>query len=185
VGPRHGRRYKLRTVRGVSRQFADDFLRNRHICPDDYEPGSAASTVVHCRNPGPFYFDDRVRSKRFLNRWRRAVRRWRVAAVDGTRGAGDRNTCARLLFRIRIHDIDCDHRLIRRSLLDEIHLTSTSGTICVELVRKLELSRCEVAEVGIHHYPRLHGTSQFFRLRSLANTFGQLLGLWVKLVIMR
>jgi glycosyltransferase involved in cell wall biosynthesis len=95
------------------------------------------------------------------------------------------NFCARLLFRIRIRDIDCDYRLIRRRLLDEIQLTSTSGTICVELVRKLELSRCEVVEVGVHHYPRLHGSSQFFRLPALANTFGQLLRLWVRLVVLR
>ena len=95
------------------------------------------------------------------------------------------NFCARLLFRIRIRDIDCDYRLIRRRLLDEIQLKSTSGTICVELVRKLELSRCEVVEVGVHHYPRLHGTSQFFRVGSLANTFGQLLKLWVRLVVLR
>lgn len=95
------------------------------------------------------------------------------------------NFCARLLFRIRIRDIDCDYRLIRRSRLEEIRLTSTSGTICVELVRKLELSRCEVEEVGVHHYPRLHGTSQFFRMRSLAKTLLQLLRLWTKLVVLR
>jgi len=95
------------------------------------------------------------------------------------------NFCARLLFRIRIRDIDCDYRLIRRSLLERIQLTSTSGTICVELVRKLELSGCEVAEVGVHHYARLHGRSQFFRVRSLATTFVQLLRLWVRLVILR
>ena len=95
------------------------------------------------------------------------------------------NFCARLLFRIRIRDIDCDYRLIRRELLERIHLTSTSGTICVELVRKLELSGCEVAEIGVHHYPRLHGKSQFFRIRSLAVTFYQLLRLWVRLVILR
>ncbi len=94
------------------------------------------------------------------------------------------NFCARLLFDIRIRDIDCDYRLIRRELLDKIQLTSTSGTICVELVRKLELSGCEVAEVGVHHYPREHGASQFFRLRSLATTFLQLLNLWVRLVLL-
>ena len=93
------------------------------------------------------------------------------------------NFCARLLFRIRIRDIDCDYRLIRRALLDRIQLTSTSGTICVELVRKLELSGCQVAEIGVHHYPRLHGRSQFFRVRSLAVTLVQLLRLWVRLVI--
>ncbi len=94
------------------------------------------------------------------------------------------NFCARLLFRIRIRDIDCDYRLIRRELLDRIQLTSTSGTICVELVRKLELSGCQVAEIGVHHYPRLHGRSQFFRVRSLAVTLIQLLRLWVRLVVM-
>jgi glycosyltransferase involved in cell wall biosynthesis len=95
------------------------------------------------------------------------------------------NFCARLLFRIRIRDIDCDYRLIRRSLLDRFKLTSTSGTICVELVRKLELSGCEVKEVGVHHYPRLHGRSQFFRVRALASTFLQLVRLWVRLVVLR
>jgi hypothetical protein len=89
------------------------------------------------------------------------------------------------MFRIRIRDIDCDYRLIRRALLDQIHLTSTSGTICVELVRKLELSGCQVLEVGVHHYPRLHGRSQFFRIRSLAVTFLQLVRLWVRLVILQ
>ena len=95
------------------------------------------------------------------------------------------NRFARMLFRIRIRDIDCDFRLIRRKLLHNIGLISTSGTICVELVRKLELSGCGVAEVGVRHYPRLHGRSQFFRLRSLLKTLFQLLRLFVDLVILR
>jgi glycosyltransferase involved in cell wall biosynthesis len=95
------------------------------------------------------------------------------------------NFCARLLFRIRIRDIDCDYRLIRRSLLQRIRLTSTSGTICVELVRKLEMTGCEVLETGVHHYPRLYGKSQFFRLRSLAITLYELVRLWVRVVILR
>ncbi len=93
------------------------------------------------------------------------------------------NRFARLLFRIRIRDIDCDFRLIRRSLIESIHLTSTSGTICVELVRKLEISGCGVAEVGVHHYARMHGSSQFFRIKSLLSTFSQLVKLWFKLVV--
>jgi glycosyltransferase involved in cell wall biosynthesis len=95
------------------------------------------------------------------------------------------NFCARLLFRIRIRDIDCDYRLIRRSLLMKLQLTSTSGTICVELVRKLEMTGCGVAETGVHHYPRLYGKSQFFRLRSLATTLYELVRLWVRVVVLR
>ncbi|MCS7316077.1 MAG: glycosyltransferase family 2 protein [Bryobacterales bacterium] len=93
------------------------------------------------------------------------------------------NAFARFLFRIRIRDIDCDYRLIRRSLLEQIRLNSTSGTICVELVRKLELSPYRVLEVPVHHYPRRHGRSQFFRVRSLARTLWELVRLYYRLVI--
>jgi hypothetical protein len=55
---------------------------------------------------------------------------------------------------------------------------STSGTICVELVRKIELTPWRVEEVGVRHYPRLHGRSQFFRFRSLMTTFCQLTRLY-------
>jgi hypothetical protein len=55
----------------------------------------------------------------------------------------------------------------------------------VELVRKVEISGCIVREVGVHHYSRLHGRSQFFRLPSLANTFLELLRLWFRVVIFR
>ena len=95
------------------------------------------------------------------------------------------NFCARLLFRIRIRDVDCDFRLIRRSLLENIALTSTSGTICVELVRKLEQTGCEIAEAPVHHFARLHGQSQFFRLRPLVETFRQLFQLWMRMMVFR
>jgi hypothetical protein len=55
----------------------------------------------------------------------------------------------------------------------------------VELVRKLEISGCVVAEVGVHHYPRLHGKSQFFRLPSLFRTLLELLRMWARLVVFR
>lgn len=92
------------------------------------------------------------------------------------------NRFARFIFGIRIRDVDCDFRLVRRELVEQVELTSTSGVICVELVRKLELTGCNVVEVGVHHYPRLHGRSQFFRIRSLATTFYQLCRLWIRIV---
>jgi glycosyltransferase involved in cell wall biosynthesis len=91
------------------------------------------------------------------------------------------NAFARFLFRIRIRDVDCDFRLIRRSLLQDTPLTSTSGTICVELVSKLERSSYGVEEIGVHHYARLHGKSQFFRLRSILQTLRQLVQLYLRL----
>jgi len=54
----------------------------------------------------------------------------------------------------------------------------------VELVRGIELSGCAVVEVGVHHHPRLHGRSQFFRLHSLLMTTRQLLDLYWRLMLL-
>ena len=93
------------------------------------------------------------------------------------------NRFARWLFRIRLRDIDCDFRLVRRSLVERAGLQCTSGTVCVELVRKLQMQAPEAVEVPVSHYPRLHGRSQFFRVRSLTTTFVQLWGLYLRLVL--
>ncbi len=95
------------------------------------------------------------------------------------------NFFARQFFRIRIRDVDCDFRLIRRALLENISLTSTSGTICVELVRKLEQTGCGIEEAPVHHFARSHGQSQFFRLRPLLATFAQLFQLWLRIMVCR
>lgn len=93
------------------------------------------------------------------------------------------NRFARWLFRISVRDIDCDFRLIRRSDFDFSQLHSTGGTVCVELVRTLELSGAEVVEVPVSHYPRLYGRSQFFRVKSLATTLVELGKVFGRLVL--
>lgn len=93
------------------------------------------------------------------------------------------NQFARFLFGVKLRDIDCDFRLIRRSLVEQAGLRSSSGTICVELVKKLEASGMRIVEVPVSHYPRFHGRSQFFRVKSLASTFLQLWRLYVQLVL--
>ena len=93
------------------------------------------------------------------------------------------HTTVSLLFGLRIRDVDCDFRLIRRSALDGVELESTSGTICVELIRKLQDSGARFAEVGVTHYDRPFGSSQFFRPMRLLQTFWQLGRLWWRLVV--
>jgi glycosyltransferase involved in cell wall biosynthesis len=87
-------------------------------------------------------------------------------------------------FGLRIRDTDCDFRLIRRSALDRIELVHTSGVICVELVRKLQDSGARFTEVGVHHYRRVYGQSEFFRIPAIARTLIALAGLWVQLVLL-
>ncbi len=89
------------------------------------------------------------------------------------------NRLVRRLFALSIRDVDCDFRLIRHRVLTQIRCDSDSGSICVELMKKLQDLPCPFEEVGVHHYPRRHGRSQFFRPRSLVITFYQLFTLWV------
>jgi glycosyltransferase involved in cell wall biosynthesis len=91
----------------------------------------------------------------------------------------------KLCFGLKIRDTDCDFRLIRRAALDRVTLVHTTGVICVELVRKLQDAGARFTEVGIHHYRRLHGTSEFFRVGAIVRTLWGLVGLWVQMVVLR
>ena len=61
----------------------------------------------------------------------------------------------------------------------------TTGVICVELVRKLQDAGARFTEVGVHHYRRVFGKSEFFRLGAIVRTLWDLAGLWVQLVVLR
>jgi glycosyltransferase involved in cell wall biosynthesis len=87
-------------------------------------------------------------------------------------------------FSLRIRDTDCDFRLIRKAALERIELVHTTGVICVELVRKLQDSGARFVEVGVHHYPRLHGQSQFFRVPNVLRTLRDLVRLWFTEVVL-
>jgi glycosyltransferase involved in cell wall biosynthesis len=87
------------------------------------------------------------------------------------------------LFDLHVRDTDCDFRLMRRSLLERAQLRSTSGVICVEMMRKLERGGARFVEAPVHHFHRASGRSQFFRLPALARTAQELLRLWWDLVV--
>jgi glycosyltransferase involved in cell wall biosynthesis len=91
----------------------------------------------------------------------------------------------RFAFRLSIRDVDCDFRLFRRRILKTIELESKSGVICVEMARKFDQAGFRMAEVPVSHYPRLHGRSEFFRLRHLAHTSRGLFAIWRDLVLAR
>ncbi len=91
----------------------------------------------------------------------------------------------RLMFGFRLRDVDCDFRLMRRSLFQAIELRSDSGTICLEMVKKFQDAGFKFVEVPVNHYHRTYGRSQFFNLPRLWRTGLQLLSLWTELVILR
>jgi glycosyltransferase involved in cell wall biosynthesis len=91
----------------------------------------------------------------------------------------------KLMFGFKLRDVDCDFRLLRREVLDLIDLESPDGTICLELVKKLQDAGFRFAEVPVHHYHRTYGKSQFFNFRRLSRVLPHVAWLWWKLVVQR
>jgi glycosyltransferase involved in cell wall biosynthesis len=91
----------------------------------------------------------------------------------------------KLLFGLRVRDVDCDFRLMRRRIFDVVRLEKDSGVICLEMMKKFQDAGFRVAEVPVHHYHRAFGKSQFFNFRRIFRTGVDVLKLWWALVIRR
>jgi glycosyltransferase involved in cell wall biosynthesis len=91
----------------------------------------------------------------------------------------------KLLFGLGVRDVDCDFRLMRRSVLDVVTLQKSSGAICLELMKKAHDAGVRIAEVPVHHYHRAYGKSQFFNIRRIAGALADVMDLWYRLVIRR
>ena len=91
----------------------------------------------------------------------------------------------RWAFWLPIDDVDCDYRLIRRSVLERITLHSNSGSICVELVKRAQRAGARFRQVSVRHYSRQFGNSQFFRPGRILRTYADLGGMWLSLMVMR
>lgn len=90
---------------------------------------------------------------------------------------------ARLFFKLPIRDVDCDFRLIRKNLLSKLDIQTSSGSICISLVKKAQRAGARFKEVPINHYYRRFGHSQFFRPDRILITLKELVVLWIQLMI--
>jgi glycosyltransferase involved in cell wall biosynthesis len=89
----------------------------------------------------------------------------------------------KLLFGLTVRDVDCDFRMMRRSIFDTVQLEKNSGVICLEMMKKITDGGFRIAEVPVHHYHRAYGKSQFFNFKRLFRTAIDVFKLWFALVV--
>ena len=89
----------------------------------------------------------------------------------------------KLLFGLTVRDVDCDFRMMRRSIFETIQLEKNSGVICLEMMKKITDGGFRIAEVPVHHYHRAYGKSQFFNFGRLYRTAVDVFKLWYALVV--
>lgn len=91
----------------------------------------------------------------------------------------------KLLFGLKLRDVDCDFRLLRRAVFDRVTLHEDSGSICLEMMKKIQDAGFRIVEVPVHHFHRASGRSQFFNFSRIARTLVAVGRLWIRLVVMR
>lgn len=84
------------------------------------------------------------------------------------------NRFIKMVFGLKVRDVDCDFRLFRRKILKNLNLVGSSGSFDAEFMKKIQEKGVIIKEIPVHHYPRKFGESQFFRLPNLLTTFWDL-----------
>ena len=130
VGPALAATDPPRAQRWV-RRGADHRLLQRRATTGSSTPTATRSTTLarrrcSCRWPPPTSTSSRATRSVGATPWYRKV----IGRMY--------HHVVKLLFGLHVRDTDCDFRLFRRQLFVDHRLTSTSGVICVEMMRTFE-----------------------------------------------
>ena len=80
----------------------------------------------------------------------------------------------RACFGLKVRDIDCAFKLIRRSVLEAVRLEAEGALISAELLIKARKAGFRMREVGVRHYPRQVGEQSGANLGVILRTFKEI-----------
>ena len=90
------------------------------------------------------------------------------------------NFLVRVLFGLKLKDIDCSFKLFRRKAYKEISIESYGYFIDTELMVKAKRQGLKIKEFGVKHLPRLSGESKV-KMKHIFLTVYEIAMLWKKL----
>jgi glycosyltransferase involved in cell wall biosynthesis len=80
------------------------------------------------------------------------------------------NWIIRTLFKIETKDVNCALKIFKKKALDSILIDSDSSFITAEILIKLRDRGYKIAQVGVTHYPRLHGIASGAKFKVVFST---------------
>lgn len=92
------------------------------------------------------------------------------------------NLLVRVLFQIRVRDVDCAFKLFRREVFDKIHIESKKFFVDTEILAKASKIGLKMTEIGVRHYPRTAGQSTV-RPSHIVSTLGEIASMWTDIYV--
>ena len=88
-----------------------------------------------------------------------------------------------ILFGLKVTDIECAFKLINKKVINTIpKLEAERGAfISSELLIKAKKAGFKIAELGVHHYPRVEGKATGRNIKVILKSFSDLFRLWFKI----
>jgi glycosyltransferase involved in cell wall biosynthesis len=102
---------------------------------------------------------------------------WRIQRQDPWNrrlNAAAWNWLVRRTFGLAVRDVDCAFKLMRRDLLQACDLRAGGAVISTELLVKLLGHGARLREIGVHHRPRVAGSSSGANPRVVLRAFREL-----------
>jgi glycosyltransferase involved in cell wall biosynthesis len=84
------------------------------------------------------------------------------------------NAIVSVAFGLRVRDIDCAMKLLRREVFDGLRLDADGPFLSAELLIKLRARGVRMAQVGVNHFPRAAGTNTGASFTKILRTFRDL-----------
>lgn len=90
------------------------------------------------------------------------------------------NRLVSIMFRVRVRDVDCAFKLMRREVLDRMHLQSSDFFIDTELIAMARRWNFRIVQKGVRHYPRVAGETTV-RASDIGRTLRTIAVMWKRI----
>ncbi|MCS7234577.1 MAG: glycosyltransferase family 2 protein [Armatimonadota bacterium] len=84
------------------------------------------------------------------------------------------NLLVRAWFGVRVRDVDCAFKLLRKEVVESLPLRATGAFLSTELLCRAAQRGARIVEVGVPHYPRRWGRQSGGRLDVVVRAFVEL-----------
>lgn len=92
------------------------------------------------------------------------------------------NLIVRILFRVKVRDVDCAFKLFRREVIEAITIETDDFFVDAELVAKARRWNFRLLEKGVRHYPRQAGETTV-RASHIPETLRRIAVMWWRIYV--